>query len=87
MATVWQLFAERILNQIDRVLVVTYDELVREPQRVVDRVLHGFNAGHPRVPIEASVPRGDRSNLDEQDEQTIRAICSQAAFDLGLQPR
>jgi hypothetical protein len=84
MAVVWQHFAELVLNQSDRVLLVTYEDLVRNPQRVLAGVLDGLNGGEPRVAMSASVARSDRSNLTDRDEQVIRATCSQAAFDLGL---
>ena len=83
-AMLWQHFAELILNQLDRVTLVNYDRLAREPGRTLGDVLNGLNAGEPAKPITASTPRGDRSNLDGRDEQAIRAICSQAAFELGL---
>jgi Sulfotransferase family len=82
-AMLWQHFAELILDQRDRVLLVRYSDLVNDPERVLEHVLHGLNPGTPAKPISAAPP-GDRSNLDADDEQAIRAICSQAAFELGL---
>ena len=64
-------------------LLVRYNDLVNDPERVLEKVLHGLNPGTPTKPISAAPP-GDRSNLDADDEQAIRAICSQAAFELGL---
>jgi sulfotransferase family protein len=82
-AMLWQHFAELILDQLDRVLLVRYDDLVDDPEGVVEQVLGGLNPGTPANPISAAKP-GDRSNLDAEDAQAIRAICSQAAFELGL---
>jgi hypothetical protein len=82
-AVLWRHFAEVVLSQLDHVMLVRYGELAANPERVVDQVLSGFNPGRRSQPI-PSQTEGDRSNLDEADERAIRAICSQAAFDLGL---
>jgi sulfotransferase family protein len=55
----WQHFAQLILSERDRLILVNYADL------------------------EAASP-GDRSNLDESDVEEIRAICSEAAEELGL---
>jgi hypothetical protein len=83
LATVWQHFAELILNQSDRLTLVRYEDLVDYPERVLGGLLSGLNPGSPKDPPPTMTP-GDHSELDDDDEQAIRAICSQAAFELGL---
>jgi sulfotransferase family protein len=83
-ATVWQHFAELILNQSDRLTLVRYDDLARDPERALSEVLRGLNPGAPASPPRPPIMGSDRSDLDGADEQAIRAICSQAAFDLGV---
>jgi sulfotransferase family protein len=84
LAMVWQHFAELILNERDRVTLVRFADLVADPQQTVAAVLEGMSAGKPAGQITASQHRGDRASLDEADQQAIGAICSQAAFELGL---
>ena len=82
-AMVWQHFAELILNERDRVTLVRFDDLVSSPEQVVGEVFQGLNVGRRESEIDPP-SRADRSILDSEDEQAIRAICSQAAFELGF---
>jgi sulfotransferase family protein len=80
----WNYMAETILEQGNSVVLVRYHELVTTPGMIVDRILEDFSVGSLRAPIEPSAARSKRSELDAIDEQAIRAICSQAAAELGL---
>jgi hypothetical protein len=62
---------------------VNYADLGREPDAVLKRVLNGASPGAPSQPPVA-VHSGDRSSLDQSDVETIHAICSEAAGELGL---
>jgi hypothetical protein len=83
LARSWQEFAQLILSHRDRLILVNYADLEREPNAVLERVLDGASPGNRADPATAASP-GDRSGLDESDVETIRTICSQAAGELGL---
>lgn len=82
-ATWWQLLAESILDQGRGVTIVDHRRLVREPEQVLAEVLNGYPAGTARTPARADAASAEVA-LDEHDRQAIRAICAQAAADLGL---
>jgi sulfotransferase family protein len=83
LARSWQEFAQVILSRRDRVMLVNYADLEREPDAVLEHVLSGSRRGNRWQPV-TPVRSADRSNLVEADMDTIRAICSQAAGELGL---
>jgi hypothetical protein len=80
----WRYLAELILEWEDWVVLVRYEELVAEPGKVVERILHGGNPGEMTEPMEARGARSKAGALDEADMRAIRAICSDAAVRLGV---
>jgi hypothetical protein len=82
-ATWWQFLADLILDQAGAVTVVDYRRLVEDTEAVLSEVLSGYPAGAPSAPI-VPAPTSTGMELDERDEQAIRAICSQTAVDLGV---
>jgi hypothetical protein len=83
LARSWHEFAQIILSVRDRVTLVNYADLEREPEAVLERVLNGSSPG-TRAQSVVAAPPGDRSNLDESNLETIRSVCSQAAGELGV---
>jgi hypothetical protein len=80
----WRYLAELILEWEDRLVLVRYEELVAEPGKVVERIVHGGNPGVRTEPIEEQLARSKRDGLDEADVRAIRAICSDAAGRLAV---
>jgi hypothetical protein len=80
----WNYMAESVLKEGRMIILVRYHELTADPASVVSRILDGLPAGTLREPVAPSLVRSKRSELDEDDEQAIRAICSQSAAELGL---
>ncbi len=85
-AAYWRYLAELIRDHADRLVIVRYQDLVREPMAVLGRVLEGWRPGRLREPILPSPGRGRLDLLDEDDRQAIRAICSDVAIALGVYP-
>jgi hypothetical protein len=83
-ATWWQLLAESILDQGEGVTIVDHRRLLEEPGQVLAEALSGYPAGTPRPFTARAEPANAEVALDEHDRQAIRAICAQAAADLGL---
>jgi Sulfotransferase family len=81
----WSFLAQRLLDNRDAVLLVDYDDLVRRPMTVLDRVLSGYRPGRLRQPITPSIARPSLQLLDDDDRRAIRAICTRPAAELGLQ--
>jgi hypothetical protein len=80
----WSFLAQRLLDNRDGLLLVDYDDLLRRPATVLDRVLSGYRPGRPRQSITPSDRRPKLELLDESDRRAIRAICSGPAKQLGL---
>jgi hypothetical protein len=83
LARSWHEFAQIILSRRDRVMLVNYADLEREPDAVLEHVLSGSRPGNRSQPV-TPASSADSSNLDEADVETIRGICSQTAGELGL---
>jgi len=84
----WWWLAQRALGHADGVAVVRYGEVSADSGKVLGRILAGtqaVSAAHGSAPV----ARHDRvaAPLDEQDLQAIRAICLQAAAQLGVSER
>lgn len=80
----WRHAAERILEQGRAITIVRYHDLIADPQRIVGGILAGFDHGWVDEPLRASAARPARSELDRADRRAISAICSQAAYELGV---
>jgi hypothetical protein len=80
----WRHLAELLLNQAGCALIVRYSDLLRRPAEVVDHILQGFQPRRLLEPLTPASPRDRRSVLDDEDKQAIRAICGQAAAELGV---
>ena len=83
-ATWWQLLAEMILDQRAGVTIVDHRRLVEAPEAVAAEVLAGLPAGTLAAPPPTRDPAARPDALDDQDRQAIRAVCAQAAADLGV---
>jgi Sulfotransferase family len=83
----WRFQAERLLEHSERILLVDYNELVRQPMTVLRRLLSGYHPGRPRAPITSSVPRSKRKLLDDRDLRAIQTICSEVAAELQMSMR
>ena len=81
-ATWWWWLAQRVLDQGKTVTLVRHEELCAEPARVLRSMLGAQAAIEPYPPSAAHDE--DASRLAEEDRQAIRAICLQAAMELGL---
>ena len=83
-AAYWRYLAGLVRERMEQVVVVRYPELVRDPTRIVERILRGLSPGRLREPIEASELRTHRIELDDEDIQAILSLCSDVAQDLGV---
>ena len=86
----WWWLAQRVLTQAHGVTIVRYGELASEPARVIAHLLPNPSAGSgpaPAASADPSVARPDGTLLDREDLQAIRAICLQAAAELGVSER
>jgi hypothetical protein len=82
-ATLWWWLAQRVLDQAHGVTLVRRDEMVADHTGTVRRIFRGMRSGRLRAALtEPATQRGQP--LNDRDIQAIRAICSQAAADLGL---
>jgi hypothetical protein len=85
-ALLWRYLAEMVLMNAHQLIVVHYEELVRQPTKVLKTIL-------PQIPnapswncnekIPPSIVRQKREILDADDIQAIGDICSQCATELG----
>ena len=88
-AVLWRYLAELILAQAKNLILVQYEELVANPVVVIERILGlGWDTDGPHRSKDAIAPsqprRRKRAMLNEKDIQTIRAICTQSAAELGV---
>jgi hypothetical protein len=83
----WWWLAQRALGHAHGVAVVRYGEVIADSGKVLGRILAGTQAtgldglAHVGRREQAAAP------LDERDLQAIRAICLQAAAELGISER
>ncbi|MDR3389385.1 MAG: hypothetical protein P4L92_20265 [Rudaea sp.] len=82
-AMLWWWLAQRLLSHAQGVVLIRYAELRAEPRGGLRGILRGLHAGRRRTPW-PDPPTRSRQLLDDRDRQAIRAICSQAAADLGV---
>jgi hypothetical protein len=80
----WRYLAELILDSVDEVTLVRYEDLVAQPMQTIERIVRGGNAGELTGPIEPSSPRAKLDALDQEDVQAIRSLCSEEAIRLGV---
>ena len=80
----WRFYAELVVERVGDLLVVDYDEVMRDPMPVLERVLADYQAGPLGRPILPAAPSRRRDLLDREDLDAIRAICSETAAELGL---
>lgn len=82
-ALFWRHLAELILSDLDRLLLVRYEDLVTNPGATLHRILKsaGITRSIPR--ISSGHVRTRRANLEPHDIRQIRGICSQVAASLG----
>jgi hypothetical protein len=79
----WRFYAELVVERMSDLVVVDYDETMRNPMPVLDGVLRGYRAGRPG-PISPAAPSRRRDLLTSEDLDAIRAICSDTAAKLGV---
>ncbi len=86
-ATWWWWLAQRALGHAHGAAVVRYGEVFADSGKVLGRILARTQA--PASHGVAHVARREQASapLDEQDLQAIRAICLQAAAELGVSER
>lgn len=78
----WSYFARQLIDSIDQLVLVKYEELVTDPSQALKTILDG--AGNRAEPIAPSQPRSKAASLDSADVQAIRSLCSAAAQRLGV---
>lgn len=81
-AAVWWWLAQRLLDHSHAVTIVRYADWVSDRQAVLDGLLRGLRPGRI-LPAVADDTAGAQA-LDAADQQAIRAICLQAATELGV---
>jgi hypothetical protein len=82
-AMLWWWLAQRLLEQAHGVVMLHRHETIADRRGSLRKVLQGLHAGRARaLPAEASAR--SMQALDDRDRQAIRAICSQAAAELGV---
>jgi len=81
-ATWWWWLAQRVLDLGDRVIRVRYAEFCTDPSRVLQSILGAEASIH--LPARSEIRPDDESSLTDDDRQAIRAVCLQAAWELGL---
>ena len=82
-AMLWWWLAQRLLEQANSVVMLNRHDLIADPKGSLRRIMRGLNAGRLRVLPGESHLRS-RQTLDDRDRQAIRAICPQAAAELGV---
>ncbi|HEY2395796.1 MAG TPA: hypothetical protein VGH81_07455 [Rudaea sp.] len=80
-ATWWWWLAQRLLERIDELTIVRFGEESAASAEQARALVAGT---HALPTSEVPVPATRASVLDECDRQAIRAICMQAAADLGV---
>ncbi len=80
----WLWFAERLLRHRARLALVRYHDLVVDPGPTLREALDGYQLGELSQPLTVSSPRTSRAELDAHDVEVIRAICMDAALELGV---
>jgi hypothetical protein len=83
----WRLLADRVLANRDGLVLIDYDDLVRDPVTALGRILDGYRPGGLRRPVEPSSAPDRRELLDDGDRRAIQAICTPVATELGLATR
>jgi hypothetical protein len=83
-ASWWRFFAVLVLRARAEIVVVDYDELVRDPMTVLARILRDYRPGQLRRPVRPAIPHGRRELLGKDDWRAIRAICAETAAELDL---
>lgn len=82
-AMLWWWLAQRLLAQVHGVVLLNRQDLIGDRKGSLRRVLQGLNAGRSRT-LRAEPSGRTMQALDDRDRQAIRAICSQAAAELGV---
>ena len=72
----WAYFAGLIIESIDDLVLVRYEEMVCDPARVIEAILSGGNAGNLEEPMSSSPPKRKLDVLDDEDLQAIGTLCS-----------
>jgi len=80
----WWWLAQRALAHAHGVAAVRYGDLIADPGTVLGAIVPGTPVGGS---YEGATLSGQPSTLDEHDLQAIRAICLQAAAELGVSER
>ena len=83
-ALLWRHFAGMILRNREHVLLVRYQDFVREPALALARILEGYQPGQLVRPLTQSEPRRTGEALDQQEKDVIRSVCQDAARALGV---
>ncbi len=87
-ALLWRHLAELILDNLDRVLLIRYEDLVADPRHCLAQILQAsdlklkLNAG---AVLKPSTARNKRENLDTEDLDAINNVCGQSAALLGYE--
>jgi hypothetical protein len=79
----WRFLANLILESLDRLILIRYEDLVTNPRQALAKILDGLPAGREVAPIEPSSIRRRRELLGQDDLLAIRALCAQPAQALG----
>jgi hypothetical protein len=83
----WWWLAQRVLGHAHGVAVVRYGELIADSSKLIGAILPGSPAIESRSLVEPARREQAMAPLDEHDLQAIRAICLQAAAELGVSER
>ena len=76
----WWWLAQRVLDARTIATIVRFEDLHADPARSAQSILDGT----PLQPGTLMAVDSDASVLDDADRQAIRAICLQAAYELGM---
>lgn len=85
-ALLWCSLARIMHNERHNMMIVRYEELVRDPEAHLRRILDavpGAPPYHPLEAIDASEPRSKRDTLSQEQIDTIRQICGPMAARFG----
>lgn len=80
----WKWWTDIIINHLDSVVLIRYQDAVLDPQRTIERVFGDWYPGKPTTEITPSEVRYSRDCMIEGDEQQVINHCKENAIRLGI---
>jgi len=84
MAKEWRTFTDLVLDNIDSIILIRYQDAVLKPKETVSRIFGDWGPGRPLFDLEPSEIQYSRDCMKDGDAEDVEKYCKENAIKLGV---